>query len=156
MWPGTWETLRTGSVGWDLKSQLVEFLARKKVDFRLLAEALWRVPHGVRGRWKSQVYLPPYVEKPFNSKVIKSFLPELRSRKCFCVSGFLCSMYICYETFYVRFTYPYHGYVTCRIHRLHLCWEVRPPTVFVFRPSNRTSEAQGFFKAGPGAGSRYI
>ena len=41
--------------------------------------------------------LSPYVEKPLNSKVIKSFVPELRSRKCFCVSGFLCSMYICYE-----------------------------------------------------------
>ena len=59
---------------------------------------------GGGGRWKSQhrknVYLSPYVEKPFNSKVIKSFVPELRSRKCFCVSGFLihmCSMYICYE-----------------------------------------------------------
>ena len=37
-------------------------------------------------RW----YLSPYVEKPFNSKVIKSFVPELRSRKFFCVSGFLC------------------------------------------------------------------
>ena len=37
-------------------------------------------------RW----YLYPYVKKPLNSKVIKSFVPELRSRKCFCVSGFLC------------------------------------------------------------------
>ena len=40
------------------------------------------------------VPLSPYVEKPLNSKVIKSFVPELRSRKCFCVSGFLCSMYM--------------------------------------------------------------
>ena len=35
------------------------------------------------GRWKSQnrkiVYLSPYVEKPLNSKVIKSFVPEQRS-----------------------------------------------------------------------------
>ena len=40
-------------------------------------------------RW----YLSPYVEKHFNSKVIKSFVPELRSSKCFfflCVLGFLC------------------------------------------------------------------
>ena len=29
----------------------------------------------------------PYVEKPLNSKVIKSFLPELRSRKCFLCFG---------------------------------------------------------------------
>ena len=39
----------------------------------------------------------PYVEKPFNSKVIKSFVPEIRSRKCFCVSGFLCYLYMSYE-----------------------------------------------------------
>ena len=39
------------------------------------------------GRWKYQhrkiVPLSPYVEKPLNSKVIKSFVPEQRSRKCF-------------------------------------------------------------------------
>ncbi len=50
---------RTGSVrggfgGFD-KSQLVEFgRLEKKVDFPLLAEALWRVPHVVWGKWKSQ------------------------------------------------------------------------------------------------------
>ena len=57
--------------------------------------------HVVWGRWKSQhrknVYLSPHVEKPLNSKVIKSFVAELRSRKCFCISRFLCSTYICYE-----------------------------------------------------------
>ena len=46
---------------------------RKKVDFHSLAEALWQVSHVVSGRWKSQVYLCPYVEKSFNSKVIKKF-----------------------------------------------------------------------------------
>ena len=39
------------------------------------------------GRWKSQnrknVFLSPYVEESLNSKIIKSFVPELRSRKCF-------------------------------------------------------------------------
>ena len=53
---------------------------------------------GVGGRWKSQnrknVYLSPYIEEPLNSKVIKCFVSELRSRKCFRVSRFLCSMYI--------------------------------------------------------------
>ena len=60
-------------------------------------------------RWKSQVYLSPYVEKPFNSKVIKSFVPELRSRKCF--SCFVIPMFYVYElwTLYVRFTYTYLG-----------------------------------------------
>ena len=42
---------------------------------------------GGGGRWKSQhrkiVCHSPNVEKPFNSKVIKSFVPEQRSRKCF-------------------------------------------------------------------------
>ena len=31
--------------------------------------------------------LSPYVEKPLNSTVIKSFVPELRSRKCFLCFG---------------------------------------------------------------------
>ena len=47
---------------------------------------------------RKNVYLSPYVEEPLNSKVIKSFVPELRSR-VFRVSRFLCSMYICYEHF---------------------------------------------------------
>ena len=57
--------------------------------------------------WKNRknVYLSPYVEEPLNSKVIKSFVLELRSRKCFRVSRFLCSMYICYEHSNVRFTH---------------------------------------------------
>ena len=46
------------------------------------------------GRWKSQyrknVYLSPYVVKPLNSKVIKSFVPELR--RCF---GIPMLSYIC-------------------------------------------------------------
>ena len=52
----------------------------------------WRVAfssgaHVVWSRWKSQVYLSPYVEKPLNSKVIKCFVLELRSRKCFSCFG---------------------------------------------------------------------
>ena len=74
------------------KSQLVDSCyPRKKGDFRLLAEALWQVPHALGGRSKSQhrkiVPLSPYVEKPLNSKVIKSFVPELRSLKCFSYFG---------------------------------------------------------------------
>ena len=92
----------------------------KTVGFRLLTEvrpvALWRVPHvlGV-GRWKSQnrkkIYLS-YIEEPLNTKVIKSFVPELRSRKCF--SCFEIPMFYVYmlRTFYVRFAYPNHGYGT--------------------------------------------
>ena len=43
------------------------------------------------------MYYFPYVKKPFNSKVIKSFVPELRSREVFRVSGFLCYLYMSYE-----------------------------------------------------------
>ena len=74
-----------------------------------LTEALRRVPHVVWGRWKSQrrkiVYLPPYVEKPFNSKVIKSFVPELRSRKCFLCFGIPMLSIDELWTFYVYFTH---------------------------------------------------
>ena len=89
-----WITSRTGSarrILGDLKKSVswVESSRPKKGDFRLLAEALARCARvGWRGdRWISQnrknVYLSPYVEEPLNSKVIKSFVPELRSRKCF-------------------------------------------------------------------------
>ena len=47
------------------------------------------------------MYLPPYVEKSFNSKVMKRFVPELRSRKCFscfgipmCVMNILCTFHV--------------------------------------------------------------
>ena len=101
-----------GGFGRIWKSQFVEFLARKKtVDFRLLAEALWQIPHVLAGvgKWKSQnrmnVYLSPYVEEPLNSKVIKSFVPELRSRKSFSCFGIpMFYVYILW-TFYVRFTH---------------------------------------------------
>ena len=107
------------------KSELVEFLARrKKVDFRWLTMALWRVPHMVWGRWKSQhrknVYLSPYVKKPLNSKVIKSFVPELRSRKCFSCFGI--SMFYVYMlwTFYVCF--PYHFRIMGMLQRVKKPW----------------------------------
>ena len=84
---------------------------RKKVDFRSLAEALYRVPRALGGgadgkASKERLCLSPYIEKPFNSKVIKSFVLKLRSRKCF--SCFEIPMFYVYMlwTFYVRFTYP--------------------------------------------------
>ena len=42
------------------------------------------------------LYLP-HVDKPFNLKVIKSFVPELRSRKVFRASRLLCNLYMSYE-----------------------------------------------------------
>ena len=71
-----------------------------------------RTRWGGGGRWKSQnrknVYLSPYVEEPLNSRVIKkkSLIPELRSRKCFCVSRFLCYIYTC--IFHIGMLCPFH------------------------------------------------
>ena len=94
------------SVSWVLASGVDGYLSG-------LAEArpvaLRQVSHVVRGRWKSQhrtdAYLSPFVEKHLNSKVIKSFVPELRNRKCFLCFGI--SMFYVYVllTFYVHFPY---------------------------------------------------
>ena len=41
--------------------------------------------------------ISPYVEEPLNSKVIKTFVPEQISRKCFSGFEILCSMLYIYE-----------------------------------------------------------
>ena len=80
---------RAEDLGIFWKSQLVELKpASGEHGWLSLARGgLGKVSHEMGGgRWKSQnrknVYLSPYVKQPLNSKVIKSFLPEL-SRKCF-------------------------------------------------------------------------
>ena len=78
---------------------------------------LCQVPHVLGGgcRWKSQnrknVYLSPYVET-FNSKVIKGFVPELRSRYVFLV--FRDSYVLCIYVMNILCTFPIfmYGYVT--------------------------------------------
>ena len=74
----------------DLKksvSWVENWTPNKKGLLSLACRGLGPVSHKMGGRWKSQnrknVYLSPHVEEPLNSKVIKSFVPELRSRKCF-------------------------------------------------------------------------
>ena len=66
---------------------------------------------GTDGKVIERLCLSPYVEKPLNSKVIKSFVPELRSRKCF--SCFIIPMFYVYMlwTFDVRFTYLCMSYI---------------------------------------------
>ena len=115
MWPGTWVTSRTGNVGWDLKSQLVELSAAWGEDgwLSLACHGLVSGAHVVWGRWKSQVYFSPYVEKPLNSKVIKSLVPELRSRQVFFV--FRDSNVLCIYVMNILCTFHIfmYGYVTC-------------------------------------------
>ena len=108
-------TSYTGSVEWGFcgfeKSKLLSWVLASEENGWLSGLAQIRpvvcsgVSRVVGGIWKSQhrkiFHHSPYVEKPFNSMVVKSFVPEQRSRKCFCVSGFLCALW----TFYVYFTY---------------------------------------------------
>ena len=112
-------TSRTGSVRRILRilkksvSWVESCLGRRQLTFACSRRPLASVARdGGGGKWKSQnrknVYLSPYVEAPLNSKVIKSFVPELRSRKCFsCFEIPMFDVYIYIWTFYIHFAYPY-------------------------------------------------
>ena len=97
----------TGAARW-----LSFSVRRRRLTFRVRRDQTcslqWGAAHG-GGRWKYQhrmiVYHSPYIELPLNSKVIKSFVPELRSRKCFlCFEIPMLSIYEL-RTFYIYFTY---------------------------------------------------
>ena len=55
----------------------------------------------------------PYVEKPLNSKVIESFAPELRSRKCFVFRDYYV---LCIYVMNILWTFriSVSGYGTCK------------------------------------------
>ena len=78
----------------------------------------------------------PYVEKPFSTKVIKSFVSELRNRKCFSCFGIPMFYVYMLWTFYVRFTYPYHGYVTHLNQDFSKYWK----NIQVCRKSKKTND----------------
>ena len=111
------------------KSQLVEFLPREKtVDFRgSLKPGQWpcgryRTWFGADGkvsieRW----YLSPYVEKPFNSKLIKSFVPELRSRKCFTCFGIPMFYIYIYMSMNILCTFRISVSWVCYMLYKHIC-----------------------------------
>ena len=99
LWPEMWMTLCTGSVqggfwgfwrktvSWVLRSEEEGWLslARRNQASSLVGGST-RVGGGVDEKASiERLCLSPYVEKPFNSKVIKSFVPELRSRYVFFV-----------------------------------------------------------------------
>ena len=98
------------------KSQLSFAVGRRRLIFACSPKPCGRCRtwFGADGKVSiERLCLSPYVEKHFNSKVIKSFVPELRSRKCFCVSGFLCYIYIWVMNILCTFHISvYHGYVT--------------------------------------------
>ena len=111
-----------------LKKWVESCLQRRRLTFACVGrpcDGCARVGVGVWGRWKSQniknVYLSPYVEEPLNSKVIKRFVPELRSRYVFFV--FRDSYVLCIYVMNILCTFHilmYHGYDT-KI-ELHIAW----------------------------------
>ena len=56
--------------------------------------------------------LSPYVEKPLNSEVIKSFVPELRSRMCFSCFGIPMFYVYIYMNILCTFRISVSGYGT--------------------------------------------
>ena len=104
-WPETWVEIWEKSVSWVPASEKQSRVLASEEDAWLseLAETLQRVPRVVGGGADGKVVIErlclslPHVEKSFNSKIIKSFVPELRSHKVFRVSGFLCYLYVRYE-----------------------------------------------------------
>ena len=84
------------------KSQLSWIFASEEDGWlSRLAEALWQVSHVTGGGADGKVSIErlcsslPHVEKTFNSKVIKSFVPELRSRQVFFVFRDSYVIYMC-------------------------------------------------------------
>ena len=140
-----WMTSCAGSAGggfWGLwKSQLSWFLRSEEEGWLSLAcrSQTSGLVVGAARKWnRKNVYLSPYVEEPLNSKVIKSFVPEPRSRKCFSCFGIpmfyvymlwtLWTMYICYE----------HSMYVSRIH-IWLCYttpQETDPYLYVWCRSN--------------------
>ena len=119
-----WVTSRTGSARriWGILKKSVSWVLprEKTVGFSLLAEArpvaLWRVPHVLGSDGKVIIerlcISLPYVGEPLNSKVIKGFVPELRSRYVFFV--FRDSYVLCIYVMNILCTFHIfmYGYVT--------------------------------------------
>ena len=102
---GFWEILKK-SVSWD-----ETWLGGRRLVFACSRRPLWRVPHVLGGRWKSQnrKIVPPSLSlcrRTFKLKgnKKKSFVPEQRSRYVF-FSEFQDSYVLSLWTFDVRFTH---------------------------------------------------
>ena len=112
--PEAWAEIWEKSVSWDWDLGEVRRICALRAP-HVLAEGVADGKDSIE-RW----YLSPYVEKPFNSKVIKSFVPELRSRKCFSCFGIpmlsLCALWTLWTFCVPVWIYLFHifmyGYVT--------------------------------------------
>ena len=104
-------------------SRLENWTPNEKGWLSLARGSLQQVSHEMGSRWKSQnrknVYLSPYVEEPLNSKVIKSFVPELWSHYVFSKfrDSYVIYIYI-YIYIYMNIICPFRmsisGYVTLK------------------------------------------
>ena len=117
---GMWMTSCTGNVRggfweiWEKSVELGSWLGRRRLTFACSPKpdqwpCVGCVRDGVGADGKvsiERLCLSPYVEKPLNSKVIKSVVPGLRSRKCFSCFGIPMFYVYMLWTFYERFTYP--------------------------------------------------
>ena len=105
---------------------------KRRVDFRGLQRPDKFARNGRRMRWGAdgKVIIErlcislPYVEKPLNSKVIKSFIPELRSRKCFLCFGIPMFYVYMLRTFYVRFTHIWISWVWYIRNNIHWLFKI--------------------------------
>ena len=141
-------TSRTGSarriwgifeLSWELDSERQGsiFGARWR-QTNLCATGAVRVAWGV-GRWKDQnrknMNLSPGVGETLNSKLIKSFIPEV----FFVFRDFMFYVYMLW-TLYVRFTYPYHEYGTPVDTKIRLLLYI-----YIYVYPTPTHERQGWF-----------
>ena len=101
--PEAWAEIFRKSVSWILVSEEAGWLS----EFAVALQPV-RTWFGADGKVSiERLCLSPYVEKPFSSKVIKSFIPELRSCKCFLCFGIpMLTIYVCYGH-YEHFVYRY-------------------------------------------------
>ena len=105
---GIWEK----SVSWVLASEEEGWLSGLAEIRRVVCSGVPRVVVGGGADGKVSIERLCITLLMSKNLLTQSFAPELRSRKCFSCFGI--PMLSIYElwTFYVRFTYPYHGYVT--------------------------------------------
>ena len=101
-WAEIWEKSVSWVPVWEEEGWLSGLVVARRICALRVPRVSWVESWQCKSsQHKRIVCLSPYVEKPFNSKVIKSFVPELRSRKCFLCFGI--PMLSMYE--YVYFTY---------------------------------------------------
>ena len=119
MWLRTWVTSHTGSVGWDLKSQLVEScLGRRRLTFACTPWPCVGCTRGLGQMEKSGVSLS-LCRKTFKPKGNKKFRTwPKKSSNVFRVSGFLCSIYMCVMnilcTFHISVSWVCYTYCQTR------------------------------------------